>query len=401
MLIETASLVKSHYILYGKTRFYFDWAATAYKEAKAESAAPTPARCAANPSSRHTEGRAARAMLEAARERAAAALGVPPEQLYWTSGASESNAVVLFSLLRRRGAARGLLTGAAEHPSIRENCAALRSLGIETAAVPVETWGAVTPATLRAALEKQPSTAMIAVMHVNNETGAVADIAALTAAARESARRPLHFHCDMTQSLGKVSFSLKDFDVDSASFSAHKIGGPRGMGLLYLKKPLTPLISGGGQERGLRSGTENVTGAAAFAAAIERIFQQAKKADGAAAREHEHRLLDGLCALPQCTLIPRERAAGDPRFSPFIAQAAFAGIPGEVMARLLDDAGFAVSTGSACSAAERERPVLAAMGIEKQSAFEAIRISTSWSTTAAGIDALLDAIGSICAQARR
>lgn len=384
-------------------RYYFDWAATAFDGANG--AASYAALQFANPSSRHCEGRAAKAALEDARKRAAAALGVEPEQLYWTSGASEANAIALFSLLRAKSAGRGLLFGAAEHPSVRENALILKELGVPAAQVPLEEYGAPSPQTLQKSLKKHPNTSFIAIMHIQNEVGAIADIAALVHAAKafslEASRRPVHFHCDMAQSLGKAPFSLRDFDVDSAAFSAHKTGGPRGTGLLYLKKPIIPLVFGGGQERGIRSGTENVEAAVRFSAALEGAIFSANKA-----HEAQLKLINGLLDIERCSLVPRCRAeawaadaadaADAPRFSPFIVQAAFSGIAGEVMTRALDDAGFAVSTGSACSVSKNKRPVLEAMGVDSKTAFEAIRISTSHSTTCADVDALLLALQEIC-----
>ncbi|GMO20995.1 MAG: cysteine desulfurase family protein [Termitinemataceae bacterium] len=390
-------------------RYYFDWAATAPYQYKADNIEQETRQndliahafeekaFFANPSSLHEEGRIAKAALEEARKRAADLLDVQPEQLYWTSGASESNAIVLFSLPLKNSAARGLLFGAAEHPSIRENAAVLNKLGIQTAQVPTESYGAPCVKTLQKSLEKHPETALITIMHVNNETGAIAPIEELVRSARNTAKRPLHFHADMVQSPGKTPFSLKEFDVDSASFSAHKTGGPRGIGLLYLKKPLIPLVSGGGQERGIRSGTENPLGALKFCAALEDSLKKTAGKDPCAGEAAAQALFKGLLSIERCVIVPQERCAEDKRFSPYIVQAAFKGIAGETLCRMLDDAGFAASTGSACSSAEKKRPVLEAMGVDSKTAFEAIRLSTGWSTSISDVEALLDALRNICA----
>ncbi|MDR2468665.1 MAG: aminotransferase class V-fold PLP-dependent enzyme [Spirochaetaceae bacterium] len=366
-------------------RRYFDWAATAPDSPSPLSAVPF-----GNPSSRHLEGRRAHAALEEARARAASVLGVKAEQLFWTSGGTEANTIALFAPLRRLKKSQGsILVGATEHPSIRANLPQLAAFGIPVETIGVERWGAVSPETLRKAFDKQPKTHLAAIMHVNNETGALADVPTLVRTARKQAGEKLRFHCDMVQSAGKIPFSLTEFDVDSASFAAHKLGGPRGIGLLYLKSPLEPLISGGLQERGIRPGTENVAGALGFAACLE------QRTPDTSAEDRMAQLITGLTSHKRCVIIPEDRRVYDSRFSPYILQTAFMGLSGEVIVRVLDDEGFAVSTSSACSSSEKKRPVLDAMGIPQTRTFESIRISQGWSTTSADIDALLEAIYSL------
>jgi cysteine desulfurase len=374
-------------------RRYFDWAATAIPDGFEAPDLPF-----GNPSSKHAEGRRAREALEEARRRCAAVLGVPANRIYFTAGGTESNALVLHSLLLRKGreGGPGLLYYAVEHPSIRENAAMLERLGRAVSPIAVETDGRVSGETLERALAKAPESRMAAIMGVNNETGAVMDLEDLAGRIRARGGPPLHIHSDLVQAAGKVPADLAAWDLDSAALSAHKLGGPRGIGLLYLKKPLEVLYAGGGQEGGIRPGTENTAGALALAAALER--RAAPEALRAGRREAAGRwkaLIRSLKELPRCALIPRDREAEDPRFSPYILQAAFKGIPGEVMVRALDDAGFAASTGSACSSDSRSRPVLAAMGLDEQTGFEGIRLSQGWSTTTADIEALIAAIQGI------
>lgn len=367
-----------------------DWAAAAVPD----TASPDEA-VYGNPSSLHAEGRRAREALDSARARCALVLGVPPETLYFTSGGTESNALALYSLLRRAGKGR-LLYSAAEHPSVRENCHALEKLHVPASAIGVETDGRVSEASLSRALEKYPDTRLVAVMGVNNETGARMDIAALGSLLRSRGAetgRPVHFHSDLVQALGKVPVDIPAWDIDSASFSAHKLGGPRGIGLLYLRKPLQPLYSGGGQERGVRPGTENVQGALALASVLER------RASPATVRLEEEKagarlqyLLARLKKIDRVSCIPADRKAGDGRFSPWILQARARGVPGEVMARVLDSLGVAISTGAACSAASKQRPVLAAMGLDQSAQLEGFRISQGWSTDTTCMDALVSGI---------
>jgi cysteine desulfurase len=256
--------------------------------------------------------------------------------------------------------------------------------------------GRVSERTLESALEKLPGARLAAIMGVNNETGAVMDLGALTTFLRQRPGAPVHVHSDLVQALGKIPLDIPRWDIDSASFSAHKIGGPRGIGLLWLRKPLQVLSAGGGQEGGIRAGTENTAGACALADCMESLADPRKAAANyEAAAQRWQRLIRALRNMERCSLIPESRGDRDPNFSPWILQAGFRGIPGEVMARTLDDAGFAVSTGSACSSRKQQRPVLLAMGISAARSFEGIRISQGWPTTMEEIEKLIAAIAAI------
>ncbi|MDL2229624.1 cysteine desulfurase [Treponema sp. OttesenSCG-928-L16] len=371
-------------------RRYFDWAATAIPSYSMPSSIPF-----GNPSSKYREGREAKAALEEARARCAAVLEVAPETLYFTSGGSESNAIVLNSLLLRKGDP-ALIISAIEHPSIREQIPVLRRLGKRIVSLPPETDGRVSGERLSEILGKAENPRFAAIMAVNNETGALMDMETLGGILRSRGGAPVHFHCDMVQALGKIPLDLAAWDIDSAAFSAHKIGGPRGIGLLYLKKPLEVLNTGGGQEGGIRPGTENLAGILAFTECAERqarrdmVKGEYKKAAG-----RMDRLIRGIREIPGASPLPSCRNEGDGRYSPYILQASFKGIPGEVMVRALDDAGFAVSTGSACSSASLKRPVLEAMGIGEQEALQGVRFSQGQETRDEDIEKLLAAIKEI------
>jgi len=375
----------------GFPRHYFDWAATAIPDPHTWDA-PFPF---GNPSSLHHEGRAARDALEAARAKCAGVLGVPLETLYFTSGGTEANCIPLFSSLARQGAGR-IVASLGEHSSIGENLKSLERLGKKIGFIQVDSFGRVTPELLSQALEKHPDTRFAAIMAVNNETGTINDMAALRPILRALNGPPIHLHCDMAQAAGKIPLDIAGWDVDSASLSAHKIGGPRGIGLLYLRKPVEALCLGGGQERKIRSGTENVAGATALAACLENhALPEKSRAEHGQAGLRWNRLLGALKEIDRCQLIPAERGIDDEGFSPYIVQAAFRDVPGEVMTRALDDLGFAVSTGAACSSSSPERPVLAAMGIADNLSLEGIRISQGWTTTDDEIDGLLAAISEV------
>jgi cysteine desulfurase len=260
----------------------------------------------------------------------------------------------------------------------------------------VDAGGWVTEACLGEALEKWPETRFAAIMAVNNETGALNDMGALTALLREKEGPAVHIHCDLVQALGKVPVDISAWDLDSASLSAHKLGGPRGIGLLYLKKPLETLCRGGGQEGGIRPGTENTAGALALAGCLEKHAQkEGPERAWQEAADRLGRLMRGLEGRRYTPIPQGRRDPADRRFSPYILQAAFDGVPGEVMTRALDQEGFAVSTGSACSSSKAERPVLEAMGLNAKLRLEGIRISQGRATGAGDIDSLVRAIGGI------
>jgi cysteine desulfurase len=376
-------------------RYYFDWAAAAPPQGAVQGP-PLPF---GNPSSLHAEGWAARQSLEEARARCAAVLGLKPETLYFSSGGTESNAMVILSFLLRPG--RGAcLYSAVEHPSVRENCRLLEKQGKTVGLIPVEPEGRVSAAGLARSLEKYPESRFAAIMALNNETGALNDLGALRGPLREREGPPLHFHGDLVQAAGKTALDILGWDLDSASLSAHKLGGPRGIGLLYLRRPLETPYRGGAQEGGIRAGTENVAGALALASCLEaRCRPDVLEASRRAARERLDRLMRGLELTGRYRPIPADRRdAGDRRFSPYILQAAFDGVPGEVMVRALDRAGFAVSPGSACSSNKSGRPVLEAMGLDPKTRLEGIRISQGWTTGPGDIEALIRAVGEILQQ---
>jgi len=366
-------------------RFYFDWAASAPYNAIDT---PTPF---ANPSSLHSEGKAANKALKDARQRCAAVLNVPPDTLYFTSGGTESNSIALFSSLMRPGKGR-VLFSLAEHASVREAVQTLEKMGKPAGSVTVDSAGKVTKDNFLKALKKYSDLRFAAIMSVNNETGAVTDIASLKDLTN-SCSAPVHFHCDLVQAVGKIPIDISSLEIDSASISAHKICGPRGIGLLYLKNPIEVFYSGGGQENGVRGGTENTQGAVALADCLEKYAQSATvESEYLKAKVRWKKLLVALNEISRCTIIPKERMSDDDAFSPYILQAAFKDIPGEVMARALDDLGIAVSTGSACSSSSPERPVLTAMGVNEKLRIEGIRISQGYSTTDEDIVYLLNAI---------
>ncbi len=387
---------------------YLDWAATTPPDlSMLVPALEESARLYANPSSPHAAGKAAREALESARTSLMASLAsfaggkAPKGSIVFTGSGTEADQIPLLALLRARGSSSAphLVISAIEHAAIAAQAEALAKLGFEVTTVRPGADGAVSPEKVAEAL--RPNTRLVAVMAVNNETGAVNDIGAIgraigaAAASLRMSRLPL-FHVDCVQALGKIPFDLAAAGATSAAFSAHKLRGPRGVGALWHAKPIEPLAVGGGQESGVRSGTENLFGALAFArcAAAAAAAAAASAADSLDhARALERRFLEGLASIPGAAAIPLGRKPGDPRWSPWLASAAFPGLGGEVFARALSDSGIAVSTGSACShskGAAKGRRVLEAMGLPADLAFSSIRLSWGPTTGAADIDRFLE-----------
>ncbi len=378
---------------------YLDWAATAPPDpevikAYARAAVEYPG----NPSSPYLAGKAARSALEDARARCAAILGCRPAQLAFTSGGTEANAIVLLSrlLLREPGT---LLISGLEHPSVAEPASMLSSLGWTLKELPPGTDGLVLPEKISRTLEKNPHTRLVAVMGVNNETGTVQPLNEIITAVRsfqnEHANgRPIHIHSDLVQAAGKIPFSLAELDTDTASFSAHKFRGPRGVGLLYHRNPkFEALIRGGGQEHDVRPGTENTAGALAMAMALELHGRPSPSVT-----ENGAWLLDELTSRPglsgSAKIVPSARIESPKAakyYAPGIISVSFPPIPGEVLARVLSDAGYAVSTGSACSNNRKGKlpKAMIAMQVPKAIATGMIRISIGASTSREELESFL------------
>lgn len=376
---------------------YFDWAATSpadediLREALEESLTKW-----GNPSSSHEVGKKARELLEEARGRAATALGVKPECIYFTSGGTESDQIPLLSVLAKpmKGT---VLVSSIEHPAIREQAEALKNCGWKIIQIPADSDGIIQPEAVTGLMTSD--TVLVCIMAVNNETGVIQpiyEIADAITKASEGKRRP-KFHVDCVQAAGKINLNLSYKGIDSAALSSHKICGPRGIGILYIKDALEPFLRGGGQEKGIRSGTENVFGAVAFSKCLERYYNKAKPEDAARTKV----FVEKLSSLKGCSIVPQGRLEKPELFSPYVVQAAFANIPGNVMLRALDSKGFSISTGSACSAKKNKRPVLEAMHVDAKVRENAVRFSFGPHTTDKGMEDLLTAVAEINAQFNR
>ena len=373
---------------------YFDWAATspADEDILKESLNET-LECWGNPSSTHAVGKKARELFESARNRAAAALGVKAENIYFTSGGTESDQIPLLAVLAKPNKGT-VLVSSIEHPAIREQSEALKNCGWNVIQIPADSDGVIQPQAVVDLITSD--TVLICIMAVNNETGVIQpiyEIADAITKACEGKRRP-KFHVDCVQAAGKIALNLGYKGIDSAALSSHKICGPRGIGILYMKDAIEPFLRGGGQEKGLRSGTENVFGALAFSKCLERYYNKQKATDA----DRTKSFVEKLSALPGCTIVPPGRLEKPELFSPYVVQAAFKNIPGNVMLRALDSKGFSISTGSACSAKKNKRPVLEAMHVEPKLRENAVRFSFGPHTTDKAVDDLLAAVTEVNSQ---
>ncbi|MCA9649836.1 MAG: cysteine desulfurase [Myxococcales bacterium] len=351
-----------------------------------------------NPSSRHRRGQAAREVVEAARRRVAQALGAEALGVTFTSGGTEADDLAVLGVaraLRAAGQPAGVLTSPLEHPAVRGSAARLADEGIPVAELPVDEQGRIDPTAVAEALRADPRLGLVSLAAANHELGNAYDLPAFVAAARE-VRPQVLVHTDAVQALGKVPVSFAAWGVDLLSLSAHKLGGPAGVGALVHHRSLRlrPLFAGGQQERGRRPGTEAtvLVHGLGHAVALAGAEQPRRRARAEALRQ---RLLEGLGALGA-------RIHGDPvQHTGNTINAAFEGCDGELVMMSLDLAGFAVSTGAACSSGSPSpSPVLRALGQPPARAREALRLSLSASNTAAEIDALLAALAEILPRVR-
>jgi cysteine desulfurase len=365
-------------------RVYLDWNATTPLRREARQAMAEAWELSGNPSSVHTEGRKARRLVEDARAAISAAVGVRPQDVVFSSGGTEANALALTPGLRRGAGQKveRLLVSAIEHASVltggRFSPSAIGTIKVSAA-------GLVDLDHLRALLADGPP-ALVSVMLANNETGAVQPVAEVARLVHEAGGL---LHVDAIQAFGKISFDISAMGADLVTLSAHKIGGPKGAGAVVLAadvQGLEPLLRGGGQELGRRAGTENVAGISGFGAAA-RAAMAALEADAVRLRGLKDRLEDGLKQTPGM-IVFSENAPRLPNTTLFTVP----GLKAETAVIGFDLAGIAVSSGSACSSGKvQPSHVLDAMGMGRELAQGAVRLSLGWSTSETDIEMTLKA----------
>ena len=347
-----------------------------------------------NASSVHVFGQAAKRRLEEARRQVAHALGAQPNEIVFTSGGTEADNLAILGLVRYdTRPVKHVITSAIEHPAVLETCAQLEREGVEVTRVPVNSQGLVDPDDVRRALRR--ATVLITIMHANNELGTIQPIAEIARLAREAG---VWMHSDGVQALGKTPVDVNELGVDLYSISAHKIYGPKGVGALFVRQgvPLGRIQFGGHHERDRRPGTENVPGAVGLAAAVSLMQSDFEQETARLARLRD-RLEHGILErIPNVSVNGR----GAPRV-PNTSNICFRGVDGEALLIALDLAGFAVSSGSACSSGASEPShVLTAIGLDRKDARASLRFSLGRLNTEDQIEALIEAVAEAVARLR-
>lgn len=371
------------------TRLYFDHnATTPIAPEVREAVVRAMDEAWANPSSIHQDGQRARQMLEQARGQVASLLGCSPKEVVLTSGGTEADNLAILGAVRADARpAKHVVTTAVEHPAVLEACAQLEREGVAITYLQPDREGRIDPAVFRRQLG--PATVLASIMHANNETGAIQDIATLAAIAREAG---VLFHSDGVQAAGKLPLALGSTEVSLYSIAAHKLNAPKGCGALYVRNGVTlaRMIHGGRQERGRRAGTESVTLAIALGAAA-----QLPRADLSPLRD---RLEQGILERVADAHVNAGRAARLPNTT----NIRFDGISAEALVIALDLRGFAVSTGAACSSGSVEAShVLLAMGLTPEQARSSVRFSLGLGNTAEQVDQLVEAVAESVARLRK
>ena len=346
-----------------------------------------------NPSSLHALGNAARDAVEEARVRVAALIGASAEEISFTGGGTESDAIAVLGLARSAPPEkRHVVVSCLEHAAVREDAKRLEQEGFEVSWVGVDGDGLVDPDEFAAAL--RPDTALAAVIWANNEVGTVEPVRELAVLCQE---RGIPFHTDAVQAVGRIPIDVSDAPVSTLALSAHKLYGPQGVGALYVRDGLAPepVVYGGGQENGLRSGTQNVAGIAGLGKAAE--LARGEMVDRIAhERSLRDRILAGAEKIPDVTLNgPRGRRLSNN------VHLTVSGVEAESLVLFLDALGYAVGSGSACSSGgHKASPVLLAMGRPEREAFSVVRITVGKDNTAEEVEGFLEAFGAAVAQLR-
>ena len=342
-----------------------------------------------NPSSLHWAGQEAAHVLKQNRDDVAFALNCSPEEIIFTSGATEADNLALFGVLRRiRLDQTHLITSAIEHHAVFHAAQKLEQQGCSVTYLPVDSRGLVDPEDVRRAV--RPETSLISIMLVNNEMGAIQPVAEIGRIARE---RGICFHTDAVQGLGFLDVDVDALNVDLLSLSGHKIYGPKGIGALYVRNgvELLPLLVGGSQESSRRAGTENIPGILGLASALNRVRSH-RAPERARTLELRKHLVQGLQVTCPGVIVngPEKDVA------PHILSVSFAGADAEMMLIRLDREGFAVSLGSACNSRSIEPShVLTAMGLPREQIESTLRISLGMYTTKEEIDLFLKTVAEV------
>lgn len=378
------------------TRVYLDHAATTPVDLEvAEAMARVYRDVHGNPSSIYAEGRAARALVDDAREQVAAAIGASPAEIVFTSGGTEADNLALRGVLKATRRERdGLVVTAVEHHAVLDTAHDLaQHAHVRLTVVPVDGDGRVDPAAVAAAIDE--GTGLVSVMHANNEIGTLQPIAEIGARCRE---RGVPFHSDAVQTVGALEVDVRKIPVDLLSLNAHKFYGPKGVGALYVRRGtrVATMQTGGGQEKGRRTGTENVAGIVGLGVAM-RIATERRAAETARQTRLRDRLIDGALASVPDVMLTGHRTERLPNSASFCVL----GADGPSLVMALDLEGFSVSSGSACTSGDTTPShVLLALGLDEETAKGSIRVTLGRSTSEADVDAFLAAFAAVVGRVR-
>ena len=349
-----------------------------------------------NPSSIHQFGRKAKNAIQKARKQVAALIGAEPDEILFTSGGTESNNTILYGIPKLQGShldQNHIITSSIEHEAILQPCKEFENIGIKITYLPVDEHGIVNPDDITNSIN--PHTVLVSIMFANNEVGTIQPIKEISEICK---KYQIPLHTDAVQAVGKVPINVKELGVDALSISSHKINGPKGIGALFIKKGLKidPYIRGGGQENGLRSGTENVASIVGFGKACE------------IAKERLNENISHFQTLHSSTLsriikeIPHVKLNGHPDKRIFNnIHLTFLGVNGEDLIIKLDEYGVAASTGSACSIhTQKASHVLQAMGFNHEQITGSLRISFGYLNTLDEVDQTVEVLKKVVAELR-
>jgi len=377
-------------------RVYLDHAATTPVDSEvAEAMARILSETHGNPSSIYAEGRAARAAVDRARDEVAAAINADPSEIVFTSGGTEADNLALRGALKARREERdGLVTSAIEHHAVIDTARDLeRHAHVRVDVVGVDRYGIVDPDAIRDAIDER--TSLVSVMHANNEIGTIEPIAEIGALCREEG---VTFHSDAVQTVGALEVDVRKIPVDLLSINAHKFYGPKGVGALYVRRGtrIATMQTGGGQEKGRRTGTENVAGIVGLGVAM-RVARERRATESPRQEGLRDRIIAGVRAR-----VPDAVLSGHPaKRLPNNASFCIPGTDGESLIVALDLEGFAVSSGSACTSGETEpSQVLLALGLDRELAKGSLRVTVGRSTTEEQVDRFVDALSRVVARLR-
>ncbi len=348
-----------------------------------------------NPNSLHLWGREAREAVERARSQVAALVGASPEEIVFTGGGSESDNLAIKGVAwRLKGRGRHLITSSVEHHAVLDAFRWLQGQGFEVTYLSVDRYGMVSSEELRRSI--RDDTILVSVMFANNEVGTIQPIEELGAICRE---RGVLFHTDAIQAVGHLPVDVSKLPVDLMTISAHKMYGPKGVGALYVRRgvKLEPLVHGGGQERGLRSGTENVAGIVGFGAAASLALRRLESGDEERVKALRDRLVRGVLSS-----VPEVELTGHPtRRLPFHASFCVSHVEGEAMILRLDALGIGVSSGSACTSGSLEPShVLLAMGIDHKTAHGSLRVTLGKDNVEEDVDYFVESLRRVVEELR-